>query len=127
MKYIRTKDGIFDFEDVNTVTKVYETPKGMMPCMYSDGTLVQEGDRFITRNNKDYKVTDENTADTIEELMMVGDLVFKKNGDTFVIPNQAWIDYYIKHKSISKLFIEDSRGNYIKVAEENEQGDLELI
>ena len=66
-------------------------------------------------------------ADTIEELMMIDDLVFKKNGDIFVIVNQAYIDYYIEHKSVSKLFIKDIKGNYIKVAEENDKGELRLV
>ena len=66
-------------------------------------------------------------ADTIEELMMVGDLVFKKSGDIFVIANKAYIRHYIEHKSVSKLFIGDSKGNYIKVAEENDKGELELL
>lgn len=101
MKYIRTEDGII---------------LNLAP--------------FNCGNNEfgTYMGEDARQADTIEELMMIGDLVFKTNGDIFVIPNQAYIDYYIKHKSVSKLFIEDSNGNYIKVAQkETKEGELELL
>ena len=73
-------------------------------------------------------ITKENIAETVEELMRVGDLVFKENGDIFVIQNQAQIDFYIKYKSVYKLFIEDNNGNYIKVAQkETIEGDLEVV
>lgn len=103
MKYVRTKKGYIAKGN-------YEIGEVLL---YLDG---------------EEKITKENIADTIEELMRVGDLVFKESGDIFVIQNQAQIDFYIKYKIINKLFIEDSNGNYIKVAQkETEEGDLCLL
>jgi len=127
MKYIRTKDGIFAFEGVNTITKVYETPKGIKPWSYSDGTLVKEGDKFIHVNNKDYKVDEENTADTIEELCDV--FVYETNENNHYIKD--------KHNTIQLFFDNEKPIAYygaiwtdkglIYVAKMNDKGELELL
>lgn len=107
MKYIRTKDAIF---------KVTSKAGNIYCAENQNNEFVLVNGRVVVKE-----------ADTIEELMMIDDLVFKKNKDIFVIKNQAYIDYYIKHKSVAKLFIKDSKGNYIRVAEENDKGELELL
>lgn len=133
MKYIKTEDGIFAFEGVNTVTKVYETPKGIEPWKYSDGTLVKEGDKFIRVNNKDYKVDEENTADTIEELcdefVWENRLLGKGNVDfesktTYVskgglIPFSDW-----EYEIYGAIWTEKG---LIYVAKMNDKGVLELL
>ena len=127
MRYIRTKDGIFAFEGVNTVTKVYETPKGIEPWKYDDGTLVKEKDKFIRVNNKDYKVDEENTADTIEELC-----------DEFVYNDKTFKCVLYKDFNVVKQLC-SLRNEYsvygaiwtnkglIYVAKMNDKGELEFL
>lgn len=113
MKYIRTKDGIYE-------------PTKWQCDLSGEMILVKADNKF--GNDKVFTRDIIAQADTIEELMRVGDLVFKESGDIFVIQNQAQIDFYIKYKIVNKLFIEDSNGNYIKVAQkETIEGELELL
>lgn len=130
MKYIKTEDGIFAFEGVNTVTKVYETPKGIKPWSYSDGTFVKEGDKFIHVNNKDYKVDEENTADTIEELC--DEIVEVIDGKAQVV----YADISFNDLAIAKIRDKNNAIVYgaiwtdkglIYVAKMNDKGELELL
>lgn len=124
MKYIKTEDGIFAFEGVNTVTKVYETPKGIEPWRYRDGTIVKEGDKFIRANNKDYKVVKENTADTIEELC--DEFVIKGTRGLYLgIPLQECELRNIPTTQIYGAIWTDK--GLIYVAKMNERGCLELL
>lgn len=123
MKYIRLKDGrIFNINNIYYKEEfdAYYDEEHFKAFQQDDINWFLISHLFFTSDIL-------KQVDTIEESMMVGDLVFKKNGDIFVIANQAYIDYYIENKSVSKLFIEDNKGNYIKVAEENDKGELELL
>lgn len=65
MKYIRTENGIYNIKEnggIFTITKIYEATR------YANGKLQQEGDRLVRIQGKDYKITNDNVADTIEEL-----------------------------------------------------------
>ena len=140
MKYIRMKDKIIDLTskqvssyeiiDDKTAIDEYGEDGGFIMVYYYNRDVGEhiEYDNKGGHSMDNWYLTDIlKQADTVEELMMIDDLVFKKNGDIFVIANQAYIDYYIKHKSVAKLFIKDSKGNYIRAAEENEKGELELL
>lgn len=135
MKYIRTKDGIFAFEGVNTVTKVYETPKGIEPWKYSDGTLVKEGEKFVRVNNKDYKVDEENTADTIEELCDSFVIFYNKSHHKVsILKSMATARlYYKRDKQYSGNYVDKVYGaiwtdkGLIYVAKMNDRGELELL
>lgn len=155
-KYIRTKDGrieetfdlnINDIKNVENLWCDFHLDNGVLhftdyfPKEKQTLEILQRELKnvvFVKRKiNSDYYDYDYEPiekeevlkqADNIEELMRVGDLVFKESGDIFVIQNQAQIDFYIKYKIVNKLFIEDSNGNYIKVAQkETLEGELELL
>lgn len=131
MKYIRTKDGIYVCPPVNTITKIYELPKGIQPLRYANGTLEQVGDRYVTINGKDYKIIDNNTADTIEELC--DDFVVAyEDGARIVYGDLEWAKTKAKaslefgNKSVIYGAIWTDKG-LIYVAKMNEKGELELL
>lgn len=78
MKYIRTKDGIFEIEKyggIRTIVKIYDVDESLRIKYENTNEPQQVEDQFIIIDGKDYKIIDSNVADTIEELIMPGDLV----------------------------------------------------
>lgn len=71
MKYIRTKDRIYDinkYYGIRTVIKIYDVDESLRLKYENTNEPQQVGDRFVIIENKDYKITDNNTANTIPEL-----------------------------------------------------------
>ena len=133
MKYIRTKDGIFTFEGANTITKIYDlSSQGIPPLKYADGTLEKEGDKYVTINHKDYKVTDKNIADTIDELCDVFVLVDKTNSKhKYYSKEDSWHFFEVRDFAECEVLalygaIWTDKG-LIYVAEMNDKGELELL
>ena len=120
MKYIRTKDGIYVCPPSYLITKIYETPKGLEPLRYADGTLEQVGDKYVSINDKDYKITDTNIADTIEELCDEGVC----NNSLIGFVDIRGFKLYKKYKCYGAIW---TYKGLIYVAKMNDKGELELL
>lgn len=134
MKYIRTKDGrIIDSNRFKIKREIYENGDlkyyefGTTP--YIDREVLYVGKTEIA-----------NQADTIEELICDDDilyihdlypdvvLVVEGNIKPFGYPTAIKLKEWLGYKNIKfDLFIKDSKGNYIKRAETNEKGEMELL
>lgn len=119
-KYIRTKTRIAK------LLKFVDMPWGKDACYSAEGVT-------IYYNHSRERIIKE--ADTISKLIMKGDLVFYKDLYSGVNANERpSIAYNDIDKSnqyfeqeITKIFIEDTNGNFIKVAELDNRHDLEII
>ena len=124
MRYIRTKDGIYDLEK-----SLFHQYNGI---------------RVLTPYCKQYEENPSlcKTADTIEELICDDDILYlhdlypdavlvvegkiKPFGYDTAIELKEWLGY--KHyKPKFDLFTKDTEGNYIKRAKTNKKGELELL
>lgn len=148
MKYIRTKDGIYDIEKyggIMTIIKVYDVDESLRPKYENTNEPHQVGDQFISIGGKDYKIIDSNIAATIEELcdafVDTSELKTTNTGgwlyDEFDSDNKCLVYYeHDERKTIplnefddlSKIFgaIWTDKG-LIYVAKMNEKGELELL
>ena len=136
MKYIRTKDGIFDIEKldgIRTIVKIYDVDESLRLKYENTNEPQQIGDRHVIIENKDYKITDNNTADTIEELCdeFVG-VRFDNTACLGKIEYKHWFyeqTGWFRHVEFYKVIygaIWTDKG-LIYVAKMNESGVLELL
>lgn len=119
MKYIRTKDGIIDTSYFCSIIEP------------NDVNVTQANGRSVLILGKDVI----KGADTIRELIMKGDLIFYKDSysglNATEYPSIAYNDidkcnqYF--EKEITKIFIEDTNGNFIKVAELDDRHNLKIV
>lgn len=134
MKYIRTKNGIFDIEKyggIRTITKVYDVDESLRLKYENTNEPQQVGDRTIFIEGKDYKITDNNTADTIEELCDEF-VVAYEDGARIVYGDLEWAK--VKAKASSKLGNKSiiygaiwTEKSLTFVAKVNDEGELELL
>ena len=136
MKYISTKDGIFDIEKyggIRTIVKIYDADESLRLKYENTNESQQVGDRFVIIENKDYKITDNNTADTIEELCDGLIIEDKDNTNNWFV--MEIIEYQSKDNVDKKYmvdrwnfyaFIKTDKG-LIYVAKMNDKGELELL
>lgn len=108
MKYVRTKDGIYETREGG------ETYNGF-GCKTKNGTLKVHKNDIVKQ------------SDTIEELIMVGDLVVWYNSSSqreeyLYIHNEDELFAAI-HYTVKQLFIKVGE-NFNLVAKENEKGEL---
>lgn len=77
-KYIRIDGGIYDAtkgSGICTIIKVYDHEEEFLKPKYANGELQKVGDKVFIIGGYDYKVTNENTAESVLELIRPGDLV----------------------------------------------------
>lgn len=118
MKYIRTKDGVY--EDKYVHIKVDK-----------NGYVVMEykGEHFEAPTNV-------KSADTIQKLVITGDLLIVEDRTTsypyatfpHIYNEQRPFAYDCAIFKLVELYIKNQKGNYIKVAQKSEKSDeLELL
>ena len=119
MKYIRTKDGIFEYHLID---------KEHLDFLV-DGNVIETHETI-----DEYEI-----ADTIEELIQDNDilyihdlypdavLVVEGKIKPFGYQNAIELKKWLKHKTKFDLYIRDSKGNYIYVAKMNEDDKLCLL
>ena len=109
MKYIRTKDGIYEV--------VLISPLGFVRIDKKDGSYPDVFDRDIIKQ-----------ADTIEDLMQVGDIVFYwySNDDTEHCENiiREWDIHRFKYTTLTKLLIPVNEDDYKCVAKADPSFEL---
>lgn len=136
MKYIRTKDRIFDIEKnggIRTIVKIYDVDESLRLKYQNTNNPQQVGDRFVIIENKDYKITDNNTADTIEELVDEYVLREKANCKLDVDYGELTEDdvklCLQDHDIFGAIWVNGDKEEPIlkSVAKMNNEGDLELL
>lgn len=118
MKYIRTKDGIYEL--MPKIEQDYEVS-------FDNKTL--ELAYYTTKNDWVAKKDVINQADTIEDLMQVGDIVFYwySNDDTEHCENiiRDWDIHRFKYTTLTRLLIPVNENDYRCVAKA--ESSFELI
>ena len=109
MKYIRTKDGIYEV--------VLISPLGFVRIDKKDGSYPDVFEKDIIKQ-----------ADTIEDLMQVGDIVFYwySNDDTEHCENiiREWDIHRFKYTTLTKLLIPVNEDDYKCVAKADPSFEL---
>lgn len=143
MKYIRTKDGIYDIEKyggIMTIIKVYDVDESLRPKYENTNEPHQVGDQFISIGGKDYKIIDSNIAATIEELCDEF-VIIRRDDNIFALAKYYPDDktFYVKTADEEVSLSECLRFEYeikgaiwtdkglIYVAKMNDKGGLELL
>lgn len=124
MKYIRTKNGIYEIKGANLITKSFTIYKGKRQCFVKEKDIIKQ-------------------ADKLEELIQTGDLV-EFEARIYLNPVVAKIKVnkvsYIENgielsvpgcifgtRDVNVWWIQLPNGDFHKVAIKNSEGELELL
>ena len=123
MKYIKTNNKLYDIEasgGVYTITNVYDVSEELKLKYENTGESQQIGDKFVVIDGKDYKITNKNTSDDLEELSDC--LVIKEfDFDHPFLPLGKFLGKFTVDSSWKKAY-EEGRIEWMKLAIWTEEG-----